>query len=383
MSTTATTAASDSIRMRLATVAKRIPMWYDNHVSFYIQGAPGMGKTSVIEAAAEQMVGRVNRRTGKPFNNFGIITVNGPSLTIPDVIGYGVPNRFKDSNKIERTEMVFSEPFFARDRHGNRWDQFEGGFFFVDEFDKCDLDVKKLLSETFLSGRIGPHWLPEGWMICAAGNRSKDRSGSTKFFDHQINRTRWIDVDLPFGDWENWATDHGLLPVVIAFAKQNWHIIEAGVPEKQGPFCTARSLAKVDSYFQYLIGVEGYLPDDPVVVAETAADIGHAACHQLFAFMRIGAKAPTIEQIVANPRDRSLVPTDPSLQMITCYNCARETTEENLDAVTTFISMLDGEFSATYYRAVIKTHKYVVRSPQFMEWAAKNSKLMALLTANV
>lgn len=382
MSTMTTANTDNSVRMKLSTVEKRIPMWYDCNNAFYIQGPPGIGKTTIIENSAKAMVGRVNRRTGKPFESFGLVTVNGPSLTIPDVIGYGVPNRFKDSAGNERTEMVFSEPFFSRTREGVRWDQFEGGFFFVDEFDKCDLDVKKLLSEAFLSGRIGPHWLPEGWMICAAGNRSKDRSGSTKFFDHQINRTKWIDVELPFADWEQWAVEHNLLPVVIAFAKQNWHILEAGVPEKQGPFCTARSLAKVDANFQYLIELEGYLPDDPIVVAETAADIGHAGTHQLFSFMRIGAKAPTIEQITADPKHCE-VPTDPSLQMIICYNCARETTEENLDAVTTYIARLDGEFSATYYRSVVKVHKFVVRTKQFMDWAAKNSKLMALLTANV
>lgn len=361
--------------MKLSVIEDRIPRWYENRISFHLEGQPGIGKTSIVTTAAKRIAERTKKR-------IGLIVVNGTCLTLPDALGYGIPNRYKGKDGKDHTEMVFSEPFFSRTVEGDRWDDYDGGLLFVDEHDKCELDVKKVIGEARLSGRLGPHLLSKGWMICSAGNRSKDRSGSTKNFDHEINRTMWINVELSFDDWEAWASANGVMPVSIAFAKQNQHIVfPDGVPEKQGAFCTARSFTRMDAYFQSIIAEVGYLPDDGVVLEEAASLNGAAMAHQYFGFLRIGAKLPTTEQIVARP-DRVEVPSTPDGQMIVCYNLARDTTNDNVNAVTTYVNRCDAEFAATYYRSVVKANKHIVKCRPFMQWALKNSALMALLQGN-
>lgn len=357
--------------MNLSTIETRIPLWYENGLSFHLAGPPGIGKTSIVH----QSIGRLKDRVSK---DIGLIVVNGASLTLPDVIGYGIPNTFTNSAGDEDVEMRFSRPFFSITADNSRWDEYDGGLLFIDEYDKIsDLDVKKIIAEAKLSGRLGPHWLPAGWIICTAGNRQEDRAGSTKWFDHDINRTLWIDVVLEFSDWEAWASANGLMPVTIAFAKQNEGGVFSGkVPEKQGPFCTARSLARLDGYFQSIIREVGYIPDEKVSHEEAAGIIGAGMAHQFFGFMRTGAKLPTVEQIIADPSGCE-VPSSPDGQMIVCYNLARAVSDNNINPVTTYISRMDGEFSATFYRSACKSHKDMVKNKQFRDWAKANSHLMS------
>jgi len=155
----------------------------------HLESAPGRGKSTTIEAAPAI----IGQKLGK---NLGCIIINGANLTVMDVLGFGVPRH--DNG---RTEMVFSDPFFCRTIEGKRWEEYDGGILFLDEQDKCETDVKKLLGEARLSGRFGPHKMPPGWMLWSAGNTSKHRSGSTKQLDHEINRTRWITVS---DDVESW-----------------------------------------------------------------------------------------------------------------------------------------------------------------------------------
>jgi len=358
--------------MRVSTIAERIPLWYKNKISFHLSGQPGIGKTAVINQAAERLREEYE-------GDFGLIVINGAATLLPDAIGLGSLYKFTDKNKKERVEMRFSEPFFSRTKEGKRWDDYSHGLLFIDEYDKCEPDLKKVFSEAKSSGRLGPHWMPDGWLICTAGNRATDRSGSTKWFDHDINRTMWIDVKLPFMDWEAWASSNGVMPVTIAYAKQNQAVVfPETVPEKQGPWCTPRSLVKMDAYFQSIIAEVGHLPDDEVIIEEASGITGAANAHHYFAFLRVGATLPTVEQIIYDPVGTE-VPPQPDGQMIVCYNLAKATTPDNVNAITTYVNRCDAEFAHTYYRAAVKANSKLVMNKNFAKWAVDNSKLMALL----
>jgi hypothetical protein len=99
------------------------------------------------------------------------------------------------------------------------------GVIFIDEADKMDIDVKKVVGEMALSGRCGPHKLPDGWVVWMAGNRAGDRSGSTKELDHLINRRDEIDVTDDLASWEMWCIKRGVHHTIIAFGVGNPHIV--------------------------------------------------------------------------------------------------------------------------------------------------------------
>lgn len=356
--------------MRLSDVTKRLPGWYAAGKCVYLKSAPGRGKTSVLAQAPQQ----ISAITGK---NMGLVIINGPLLTPADSIGYLVPRKVTGEGGVEHVESVYTDPFWFRTREGKRLDEYDGGIIVVDEMDKADVDVKKVIGEAALTGRLGPHQLPKGWIIWMAGNRQKDRSGSTKELDHLINRRMEIDITDDIESWNDWANTHGVSPLVKAFANQNVHIVFSdGVPEKQGPWCTPRSLVEADDYMRVLRNDDGTLPDDPLTMEEVGGMIGEAATAQLFSFVKLEREMPKYEDIVANPKTVK-VPEKPDAAMLVCYNLAHRVALADADQVIEYIGRLPKEFGVIFGKAAVQRDSRLVTTQGMTKWIRTNASLMA------
>lgn len=354
--------------MNLDTVISRIPGWYQSGKCIYLKSAPGRGKTETLSSAPKIL----SERFGK---NLGLVVINGPLLTPADSIGYLVPKHYQDGH----TESVYTDPFWYRTKEGKRLSEYDGGIILVDEADKMDADVKKVIGEAALSRRLGPHTLPDGWVIWMAGNRSEDRSGSTKELDHLINRRIEIDITDDLPSWQNWAMKHDVQPMTIAFAVQNPQVVfNPEKPKQQGPWCTPRSLVGADSYLKVLGETLGQVPDDPATIEEIAGMIGQGAASQLFAFVRLEREMPKYETIKADPMKAKL-PTKPDAQMLVCFSLAHKVTQEDADPIIKYIERMPKEFSVTFLVAACKRIHNLVNTPAVAKWTAENSALMAAI----
>jgi MoxR-like ATPase len=355
--------------MKLDTVIQRMPYWYRGGKSVHLESEPGRGKSTTFEAFPD-IVGRATNK------KLGLIVVNGAHLTVMDVLGFGVPKHYED-----HSEMVFTQPFFCRDGRGRRWTEFDGGLMFIDEQDKMDVDVKKLLGEARLSGRFGPHQLPPGWVVWSAGNGRGHRSGSTKQLDHEINRTRWLKVTDDFKSWENWAFANDVMPVTISFAREHTHIVfSEGVPEEQGPWCTPRSLVSSDKYLQMLAADnKGDVPVDPDTVEEIGGDIGDSTAAQYFTHIRMEQELASFEQIVAKPLDVRM-PDKPDAMMLLCYKCAHQVDDKTIAPVIKFIDRMPAEFAVTFAHSASVRRPSLIMTDAMDEWTQNNASLMAAIT---
>lgn len=353
--------------MDLNTVQKRLKAWYLANKCVYLKSPPGRGKTTTLVSAAALL----SKDLGK---NIGLVLINGPLLTPADSIGYLVPKHYDD-----HTESVYTDPFWWRTPEGKRLEEYDGGIIVVDEADKMDADVKKVIGEAALTGRLGPHTLPNGWVVWMAGNRAQDRSGSTKELDHLINRRMEIDITDDLQSWKDWAVTNGVMPLTVAFAEQNPHIVFSdGVPDKQGPWCTPRSLVEADAYLQVL-GEGGTPPDDSTTVEEIGGMIGMGAAAQLFAFVRLEREMPKYETIVKDPK-KVKVPEKPDAQMLVVYTLAYRITQDDAGAVITYVERMPKEFAVTFATAACKRDHMLVATPAFQKWALENSSLMAAIS---
>lgn len=356
--------------MKLSDVLARIPGWYAAGKCVNLKSAPGRGKTSVLSEAPRL----ISERTGK---SMGLVVINGPLLTPADSIGYLVPRKVTGEDGREHVESVYTDPFWFRTREGKRLDEFDGGIIVVDEADKMDVDVKKVIGEAALSGRLGPHQLPEGWIIWMAGNRQKDRSGSTKELDHLINRRMEIDITDDIESWNDWANENGVSPLVRAFANQNVHVVFSdGVPDKQGPWCTPRSLVEADKYLQIVRGKGQEFPSDPITIEEVGGMIGDAAAGQLFAFVTLEREMPKYEDIIADPKGTK-IPEKPDASMLVCYNLAHRVTLEEAEPVIEYMNRLGKEFGVIFGKAAVQRDPKLVQSKGMIKWIKDNASLMA------
>jgi hypothetical protein len=277
--------------MKISDFEARAIGYYKAKRAVYLRGKIGRGKSTVIE----QLPARLAKALG---GTYGLVVVSAPLMNPPDTIGYLMPEK-----RGEIMESVFTQPFFFRTEEGKRLDEYDGGIIFIDEMDKADTDVKKILGEGMLSGRFGPHRLPKGWIVWGAGNRQEDRSGSTKEYDHLINRRMEITLDDDIDALTDWMEKNGVHPVGITFAKQHPEIVLQDNPKTQGPWCTPRSLVQCFTYLSSLSEDDGEtLPVDQLTMEECGGMIGAGAVAQLTAMIRLGYEMPKFQEIVAIQR---------------------------------------------------------------------------------
>jgi len=354
--------------MYLSTVSKRATAMYQSGKCFYFKSGPGIGKTSTVTAVVPEIATSLGK-------SLGFVLINGPLLTPADAVGYLVP-KHTDTGRVE---SVYTDPFWWRTSEGKRLEEYDGGIIFVDEADKMDTDVKKIIGEMALSGRCGPHQVPDGWVVWMAGNRSQDRSGSTKELDHLINRRCEIDVTPDLPGWETWAHKHGVHPAIITFAAQNPNVVfPEGVPEKQGPFCTPRALVACGEMLSLMADDDDNLPTDSDAIELASGFIGGPASAQLFATLRLAAELPPFDQILTSPGTVK-VPTKPDAQMLVAYNLAARTDASTLGPIITYVERLPADFAVTFAKAVVTRNTALVARPEMLAWAKRNNSLMTTL----
>lgn len=355
--------------MKLNDIITHAPRWFEEKISVHFESGPGLGKSATIEA----MPAVLNKRFG---GNYGISIVNGTLLTPIHMLGFGVPKHHADW-----TQMIFSDPFFMVTREGKRLCEYDGGVLFVDEAEKCDPDVKKVLGEGAYSRRFGPHEMPPNWVVWTAGNRAKDRSGSTKEFDHLINRRMLIEVSSDVQSLVDWMNANGAHFLTKSFVEAFPQIVfSAGVPEKQGPWCTPRSLMFVDNKIKLIEKYYGSIPEEPFVAEEIRGVIGDAATNQFIAHIKLETKLPKFADIVADPEGTPVPGADaPDARMLVCYNLAHRVCAKTIAPVAQYIKRLPQPFAITFARSMANQSPMLMSSKTMLDWMQENNSLMTLM----
>ncbi len=351
--------------MKLNDFRRRMLGYYNARASIRLRSSPGIGKSTIITEGVRHL----SQQLGK---NLGLVVVNGGSLNVTDALGY-----LTLQERHERMMSIFTEPFWFTTDEGKHISEYDGGIIFVDEDDKCDLDVKKIIGEAALSRRLGPHVVPEGWVFWFAGNRPEDRAGSGKDLDHLINRVKIINIDGDVDSLIEWANRTNQRPEFKAFVKTNSHIVFGKAPEKQGPFCTPRSLAMAFEDLEEFITPDGKLPVDALAVEDTAGRIGESAAAQLFAMIRLGMEQPEYEDIVKSP-ETVRVPDKPDAQMLVAYSLAGRVSPADAGQVVKYIERMPKEFAVTFAKAACERNPKLIVA--FDDWIERNATLMTVIS---
>lgn len=354
--------------MKFSDLAARIPAILDSGISLELLSAPGRGKSEFVK----QTVRRMSERDGKPW---GFATMFLATMTPSDLLGYMVPAKSNDG----AMSSVFTRPAWMTTVDGHDVREFGRGVLFLDEFGQGEADVKRASAELLLNRQLGPHKLPDGWSVVAASNRTSDRSGVTKSFDFVINRRLQIDITDDLASWEDWAVRADVDPLFIAFAVQNPHVVFAdGVPEKQGPWCTPRSLVMASQVLAHLAGAGKAIPTDASAVELTAGLIGEGAAAQLFAFVRLGQEMPSFDEIIKDPK-KAKVTTKPDANMLICYQLASRVDIDTAEPVVEYIERLPKEFAVTFAKTAGRRNPKLVSTKAFGNWCRNNASLVTLL----
>ena len=215
--------------MKLIDFEKRFPAYAASGLSIELISGIGRGKSQTIRRIRDLMSARDGEEWG--YADLFLAT-----QTPPDLLGYqfkgevtfdGKPYTITDPTMPSWFMTETNLPVFAYKR----------GILHLEEFGQGQTDVKAAAAELMLNKRIGKWRLPDGWVVVASSNRTSDRSGVTKSLDFVINRRLEIHIEDDLQGWVDHAFTIGVMPLTIAFAQQNPHLLFSPQKDKQGPQC--------------------------------------------------------------------------------------------------------------------------------------------------
>lgn len=349
-------------------------------ISMEVLSPPGRGKSEFFEDFTTKM----GLLDGTPW---GYSTCFLATYTPPDLIGY----QFKgerpwgpNGEMVAVTEPTM--PMWMITAEGKPLYAYRRGVVVLEEYGQGESDVKRGAAQLNLKGEVGswkvPNFGKDGWGVVALSNRfGKDRSGVTKSFDFVINRRMEIHLKDDPVSWEYWAVNKGIDPIFISFAMQYPHLVwTENVPEKQGPWCTPRSLIMAVKFLQQRAKRNGgKLPDDPVTQTAVSGLIGTGAMATLFTHIKLERELPSLASVEADP-EGTAVPTAADLRMLLVYSFSYKTTKANIGPVLKYVCRLGKEFTMAFLRAACLRDSTLLNTPAVSHWSKSNAQLLVQIS---
>ncbi|MCP3981830.1 MAG: MoxR family ATPase [bacterium] len=177
----------------------------------FIWGAPGIGKSSLVQQFAEQL--------GLPC-----VSLLGSQLAPEDIIG--VPQIQDGTSRFCPPGMIArKEPYCL----------------FLDELNACSHEVQKAFYSLIHERRVGDYRLPDGSIVIGAGNRSQDSAIVKPMSSALLNRMVHVHLTVSHRDWLEWANANAIHATVIEYIQIRPDHLWSQPPKHEEPFSSPRS----------------------------------------------------------------------------------------------------------------------------------------------
>lgn len=216
----------------------------------FIWGAPGIGKSSLVERFAADV--------GLPC-----VSLLGSQLAPEDLIG--VPQILDGTSRFcpPRT-IARAEPYCL----------------FLDELNACSHEIQKAFYSLIHDRRLGEYELPQGSVVIGAGNRAQDSAIVRPMSSALINRMIHVHLRVSHRDWLAWAQASNIHPLVVEYIQTRPDHLWTQPPKHEDTFSSPRSWHMLsDALHEY--GAE--IPEPVIeVLAHGAISPDHATQFKAF-----------------------------------------------------------------------------------------------------
>ena len=194
----------------------------------FMIGAPGIGKTAIVEQIAAEM-------------NIGLVCYSMTHHTRQSAIGlpYIIQREYR-GEEVRVSEYTMSEII------ASVYDLIESsgktqGILFLDEINCVSETLSPAILQFLQYKRFGNHSLPKGWVIISAGNPPQYNKSVKDFDIATRDRLKYIHVEEDFDSWRKYAHNEGVHGAITAFLEVNKNWFYRIQTTADGPvFATAR-----------------------------------------------------------------------------------------------------------------------------------------------
>ena len=351
------------LKLQLETLAKR-PEMAKMLPPLMVWGAPGIGKSSIMRSVAEEL-------------GIGFIDVRLAQREPVDIRGLPVPD--KESKSVA---------WYVSDEWPR--DPASKGIIMFDEITAADRSLQVAAYELILDRRLGDLYkMPDGWYVCAAGNRVEDAAVAMTMSSALANRFLHVELHEDPELWTKWALRNDIDPSVIGFIRyrpgllfrHDGENLERGWP-------SPRSWDRVSS----MLGVVG--DDESLLTRVVNGLVGNAAGTEFLAFRKVMQEMDDVRELMLNPDMKLEIPTKADRKYALCSAAAfyvwrgKSADEQKrlLDGFFRIAIALPGDFSAMLMTDALQAddanevdrqrQKTLFEHPAFKEWTAKHGLAM-------
>jgi AAA domain (dynein-related subfamily) len=254
----------------------------DLKISTMIWGAPGIGKSSIVNQIATA-------------HQLEFIDIRLSQLAPTDLRGLPVA---------EDGVSKWFPPEFLPQRGK--------GILFLDEINMAPPAMQGMAQQLILDRRVGSYLVPDGWFVWAAGNRKEDRAGVFEMPAPLANRFLHLQVEADFESFKAYALGEGIHEQIIAFLSFRPTLLHK-IDLQQPAWCSPRSWMMASNLHQNGL--------------DLTPAIGAAASAEFQAFLVMYNSLPNLEPIFEGKGDLIPFPIEPSARYATAIGLTVHATD--------------------------------------------------------
>lgn len=276
-----------------------------NAVPLLIWGAPGTGKTAIVNAVLKEIQGEDARMLDmqlsmKDRDDFFLPYYNADHTESVDLPKSYLPV-WED-----KPDMTDEERKAADDKCGR-------GLLFLDELSRAKPAVQNICLKLVNERKLGDTYkLGSGWSIVCASNRMEDdESSQFQLSSALANRFRQVNFCPSFKSWRNWADTKGYMnQMVLDWLENNQKYLYFQENPETTLYCTPRAwelACRVLSDYAYTSSEEGYNLfdiDDELIEAGIAQAVGRTAASAFMEYVKLARKIDVdkLRLVLTNPK---------------------------------------------------------------------------------
>ncbi len=329
---------------------------------FLLQGEPGIGKSSLLEAIADSL-------------GYEHAYIDVPNMDLGDI---AMPVIDHDT----KTTRYYPNARFKV--HANK-----PLVIMLDEFTKGAEPVKNMLHPMLekANPRLGDIPMSKDTIVFLTGNLTTDGVGDN-LKAHSRNRLVPVTIAKPTADeWIEWGMNKGNIePEVLAWVNQFPHAMASYTDSNQNDnpyiynprkpqhaFVSPRSLATASN----IVRTRKDNDPDTVIAALTGA-VGESAARDMQAYIEFSDQLPSWEDTIKNPANTK-IPTSAGACAIVVFGGIARITKDNIAPFMEYLERFDAEWQAVFAINIAKTpskQAIAFSSKKFADWVAKNQDLL-------
>lgn len=228
----------------------RIPIERQRPV--FLLGAPGIGKTAVMEQIAQEM-------------DIALVSYSMTHHTRQSALGLPfISHKNYGGTEFDVSEYTMSEivasVYEAMEATGKT-----EGILFLDEINCVSETLAPSMLQFLQYKTFGKHRIPQGWVVATAGNPPQFNRSVREFDIVTMDRLKVLEVEADYDTWRKYAVNKGLHGSILTYLdikKNDFYVIENTVDGKS--YVTARGWEDLSETI-YLYEESGFTVDEVLV----------------------------------------------------------------------------------------------------------------------